>query len=502
MQMHEPTGNYPTLAQATTIPGPSPQVSSAPPPVSLAESHRRGGPFLHRHPSPALARAVLDTGMLTVAALPTAITGWQSPSLTWALAFPALVLLLLKARGLYTPRVTKRLLDELRSVVGLTAVGEMVIISFRALLQNDPHLNSQSIVQWLFAAVTLSAGRIALTLGERHVWSKGEGLSPALIIGAGRVGRLVAKRLLDHPECGLRPIGFLDKDPMDEEVHDPRSLAVLGASWDLERVIAEHGVRHVIVSFSTAPHHVILRIVNRCEELGVTVSLVPRLFEKMTDRLRIEHLGGLPIVTVERADPKGWQFGLKYAADRILAAVGLIIVSPILILASLAVRLTMGSPVFFRQLRVGLDGRTFEIIKFRSMQPEGEAEPSTSRDSDTQRLTRLGAFLRRTSLDELPQLFNVLRGEMSLIGPRPERPELAEIFEQHVHRYGDRHRVKSGITGWAQVHGIGRGDNRFSETTLGDRVEWDNYYIENWSFWLDVKIVLMTVAAILRFHQP
>jgi exopolysaccharide biosynthesis polyprenyl glycosylphosphotransferase len=281
---------------------------------------------------------------------------------------------------------------------------------------------------------------------------------------------------------------------------------VIGASWDLEQAVHEHRVRHVIVTFSTAPHHVLLSIVNRCDEMGVTVSLVPRLFETVTERLMVDHLGGLPLFTVQRADPKGWQFTLKYALDRVVTAAGILVTAPITAPAALAIRLSMGRPIFYRQRRVGLDGRTFEIVKFRSMVPPPTADAAVEDGcaydgGHSDRVTPVGAFLRKTSIDELPQLFNVLRGEMSLIGPRPERPELAQIFERHVHRYGDRHRVKSGITGWAQVHGIGRGQDRFSHETLGDRVEWDNHYIENWSVWLDVKILLMTIAAILHFRQ-
>jgi lipopolysaccharide/colanic/teichoic acid biosynthesis glycosyltransferase len=163
----------------------------------------------------------------------------------------------------------------------------------------------------------------------------------------------------------------------------------------------------------------------------------------------------------------------------------------------------MGRPILYRQTRVGLDGKVFEIVKFRSMLPPPAAHPNGSRpeDDDSDRITRVGAFLRRTSLDELPQLWNVLKGDMSLVGPRPERPEFVEIFEHLVHRYGDRHRVKSGITGWAQVHGKGRGTERFSQDALSDRVEWDNYYIENWSLWLDTKVLLLTLAAVFRFRQ-
>ena len=275
---------------------------------------------------------------------------------------------------------------------------------------------------------------------------------------------------------------------------------MLGASWDFEQVVREYGVGQVIITFSTAPNDVLLRMLKRCEDLGVGVSLVPRLFEKMTDRLTIDHLGGLPLLTAHPRNPKGWQFAVKYAFDRVAALLMLIVMLPLLLVAAVGVYLSLGKPMFFRQLRVGRDGRTFEVLKFRSMRHE-EDPRANGESSDSERLTRFGSILRSLSIDEIPQLINVLKGEMSLIGPRPERPELVEIFEQNIYRYQDRHRVKSGITGWAQIHGLGRGDDRFAAGSLSDRVEWDNYYIENWSLWLDMKIVLRTFRAAVDFKQ-
>ena len=287
-------------------------------------------------------------------------------------------------------------------------------------------------------------------------------------------------------------------------------LPVLGASWDLERVVEEHGVQQVIVCFSTAPDDVLLRLFRRCEELGVTVSFVPRLFEKVTTSLDIDYLGGIPLITARAPRPRGFQFAIKYALDRIIALVAIAIVSPVLIAGALAVWISSGRPIFFRQLRVGRDGTAFEMLKLRTMRGDascGEADAdwalkqlaSGSAEApkglvavDEDRQTRVGAILRGTSIDELTQLFNVLAGHMSLIGPRPERTHYVNLFEQSVYRYGDRHRVKSGITGWAQVNGL-RG-----KTSLADRVEWDNYYIENWSLWLDLKIALRTAVAVFR----
>jgi exopolysaccharide biosynthesis polyprenyl glycosylphosphotransferase len=332
-----------------------------------------------------------------------------------------------------------------------------------------------------------------LFLREDRLRRTGALSRPTLIIGAGAVGHLLARRLLSKPELGLNPVGFLDKEPLRGD----GDLPVLGASWDLERVIEEHKIEHVIVTFSTAPHHVMLRIARTCEELRVGVHLVPRLFENVTDRLTVEHLGGLPLLSMQRSNPKGWQVALKYGLDRVFAVVALVVCAPVIVLAAVGVLISMGRPAFYRQDRVGQDGRRFTILKLRSMQPSSEG----SDQSDDDRLTPFGRFLRRTAIDELPQLLNVLKGEMSLIGPRPERPELVDVFEREVHRYDARHRVKSGITGWAQVHGIGRGDERFAQTNQADRAEWDNYYIENWSPWLDFKIALLTPLALLRFSQ-
>jgi exopolysaccharide biosynthesis polyprenyl glycosylphosphotransferase len=214
--------------------------------------------------------------------------------------------------------------------------------------------------------------------------------------------------------------------------------------------------------------------------------------------VEVEHLGGIPLLRAAPADPRGWQFSIKYAIDRVVAALALLLTAPLFAGLALAVRLSSPGPVLFRQRRIGLDGHEFVMLKFRSMRI---AEPGEQFVPDeglapggvegTDRRTRVGNVMRRLSLDELPQLLNVLRGDMSLVGPRPERTHFVRDFEERVYRYEDRHRVKSGLTGWAQVQGL-RG-----QTSLADRVEWDNYYIENWSLWLDLKIVLSTLPALV-----
>ncbi|HET7855664.1 MAG TPA: sugar transferase [Gaiellaceae bacterium] len=454
-----------------------------------------------------LARFSLDASMLVIAAAATMVgsqsAGVPSPPAAWLALFGATVLGLCAVRGMYGSRLRSELLEELRIVLTATSLAAMAVLSARALVASSPDLAAQTIRMWGFAAAYVAAGRVALHWSRSHAYRHGESLRPTLIIGAGKVGRLTATRLLAQPHIGLRPVGFLDKDPLVLD-DDTLPVPVLGASWDLDRVAAQHDVQQVIITFSRAPHDVLLRLVRRCEELGLRVAFVPRLYEHVTSKLTVEHLGGIPFISARSANPKGIQFAIKYVVDRLVAAFFLILTLPITVPAAVAILLTLGRPLFYRQVRVGRDGRTFEMLKFRSMQlPQAEAplEPSAlDLPPDTapggvegvDRRTRLGVFLRKTSIDELPQLLNVLRGEMSLIGPRPERPEFVGLFEQSVYRYTERHRVKSGITGWAQVNGL-RG-----KTSLSDRVEWDNYYIENWSLWLDLKVLILTVLAVVR----
>jgi exopolysaccharide biosynthesis polyprenyl glycosylphosphotransferase len=446
-----------------------------------------------------LWRALVVDAVMIGAAVVTAqlLTGAGSDPFFWFVAFGGLALVFLYKRGLYDWRVRVQVLDDLRGVVTVTLLAITTILSLRVLLGGTDDVAAQSFRVWAFAAVYLAVGRVALEWLWLQDRREGDHAKSTLIIGAGKIGHLVANRLLEHPEFGLRPIGFLDKEPLD---HAESPVPILGASWDLEQVIEEHGVDHVVVAFSTAPSDVLLRQMQRCEEAGIGISLVPRLYEYMTDRATIEHIGGLPLVSPRRIRTQSWQFTVKYAVDRVVAATLLVLLSPLLAILAVGVVISVGWPVLFRQTRVGLRGREFEIYKFRTMtHMSTEAPPlmdalmmnvAPGGVEGADRRTRFGSIMRRLSLDELPQLINVVKGDMSLIGPRPERPQFVEIFERTVSRYDDRHRVKPGITGWAQIHGL-RG-----KTSITDRVEWDNFYLENWSLWLDLKILVTTLFVV------
>jgi exopolysaccharide biosynthesis polyprenyl glycosylphosphotransferase len=258
-----------------------------------------------------------------------------------------------------------------------------------------------------------------------------------------------------------------------------------------------------VITFSNAPHNVLLWLLDECAQLGIRTLVVPRLFERVPARVSVDHVGGLPLLEMHATHPRSLQYAVKDVVDRIAAAALLVLLAPLLLASILAVLVSLGRPVLYAQERVGRDGQRFRMLKFRTMRAAGDAvsaleflpERAPGGIEGADRRTRVGRFLRATSLDELPQLLNVLNGEMSLVGPRPERPEYVEFFRQHVYRYGERHRVKAGITGWAQIHRL-RG-----KTSIRDRVEWDNYYIENFSLWLDLKILLLTIPAVLRVRS-
>jgi exopolysaccharide biosynthesis polyprenyl glycosylphosphotransferase len=421
------------------------------------------------------------------------------------LALPPLAMLFLYLRGLYRTRLRALVLDGLIPIVSAVSFATMAAITLGLLANGRAPDQRDAVRAWFLALLAVGAGRIVLYVAQR--WARAHRLvgKPVLILGAGLVGSQVARRLEAHPEYGLVPVGFLDSDPRTIAEVGGRDMPVLGTVENLDEVVHESGVRHLIVAFSSVADVRVSQLVQHCMELGVEVSVVPRMFDTINNRVGYDTVGGLPLMSFTTVNPKGWQFALKHACDRVMAVTLLVVLSPLMLLTALAVKLTSSGPVLFRQRRVGRDGRPFDLYKFRSMRNPLPREPGGPRSMaflarDTapggvegeDRRTPVGRVLRRCSLDELPQLINVLRGEMSMIGPRPERPEFVELFNDDVTRYGDRHRVKAGITGWAQVHGL-RG-----QTSLAERVEWDNYYIANWSLGLDMKILALTMVALFR----
>ncbi len=508
--------NGPRLTRQTTTPS-LPLTHRAPARLAPGPRSARAGSFrgplqlLLEEPGWSVVRPIVDF-VLLCAAVVLALGGvggtlHASAASAPLLALPVLTMGLLYLRGLYHTRLRALILDGLAPVVSAVSVAAMAVAMVGLAVNGRMPPQADWVRTWLLALLGLSVGRAVFALAQRLARSHRLVGRPVLIMGAGLVGAQVARRLEDHPEYGLCPVGFLDNDPRPLAEVGGRDVPVLGTTEDLDEVVQRTAVRNLIVAFSSVADARVSRLIQRCQELGVEVSVVPRMFDTINNRVGYDTVGGLPLLSFTAVNPKGVQFALKHAFDRVFAAVLLVVLSPVLACTALAVRLTSPGPILFRQRRVGRDGTLFDLYKFRSMRA-GYAEQEPSEDDELawqlggdtapggvegeDRRTPIGRFLRRTSLDELPQLLNVLRGEMSVIGPRPERPEFVELFRQDLARYGDRHRVKSGITGWAQVHGL-RG-----QTSLAERVEWDNYYIAHWSLTLDLKILALTFGALLH----
>ena len=445
----------------------------------------------------ALALVAVAVALVSPTPSPTGVV--PAEPFVWSLAFALAVLVSGAVRGDFRPPMRPDLTEALRQVFGTTAVAAILVMTARVMLANDPYVAAESIRHWLVAVPVLVVVRSVLLWCEGRARRHGDRLAPTLIVGAGYVGQRVAERLLNEPEIGLRPVAFLDRAGQAKA-----QLPVHLFDEDLDAVVREHGIRHAIMAFAYGGDSKMPDLARRLWKLGVSVKVVPRLFELGGERTTLAFLGAMPVAVVRPVNHSGWRMRTKYALDRVVAAAAVLVLSPLLAALALAVALSMGRPVFFSQLRLGNDDRRFRMLKFRTMREAPEGHPEADADWATgllgdavagpveDRTTAVGRFLRRTSLDELPQLLNVVMGDMSLIGPRPERVAYAEAFEQTVRRYGDRHRVKSGLTGWAQVSGL-RG-----KTSLEDRVEWDNHYLENWSPWLDLKIVLLTFPQLLR----
>lgn len=413
---------------------------------------------------------------------------------------PPLILLTLAVKGSYRRTLQLDFTGELVRCLTAVILSVLVLIAVAAILDHNSDPSPLILVDGAITALLMGASVPVVLNAERRARRTGGDRMRTLVIGAGVVGTQIERQLNDRPELGLEVVGFIDADPFPQELVPDRRAPVLGHPDEFVTIANSTGAEHVILTFTSSPDRVLVPLIRACEERGIHVSLVPRMFESVNLRVSLDNIGPLPLLNLSWVDPKGWQFAIKHGIDRVVSALMLVMLSPLLLGLAIAVRLSSPGPIFYRQLRIGRDGRRFNMLKFRSMRVEEDWVTTPDFDLSTapggvegaDRRTPIGAWLRRYSLDELPQLFNVFRGQMSLIGPRPERPEFVEVFDEEVRRYSDRHRVKSGITGLAQVSGF-RG-----KTSLPERVELDNYYIQNWSMALDLKIALRTFAAVLE----
>ncbi|MDX1630535.1 MAG: undecaprenyl-phosphate glucose phosphotransferase [Thermoanaerobaculia bacterium] len=409
--------------------------------------------------------------------------------------------------GLYQVRRGRSRIDEILTLVVAILLASILLSSFSAWYRPSLEPGSRDYFtysRWfmgLFMVLDLvfvSFTRLLIRHSLQRRQLKGHNLQRILVLGAGRLGKEIAGKLQLHRELGFRVVGFLDDDPGKASLRY-EGIPVLGTLDDVERIVEEQEVDTVYLTLPLEAHKKMLRALREVARECVEIKIVPDVLQYATIKASLEDLDGTPVINLSQVPLQGWNSLVKRGIDIAVSATGLLILTfliPVFPAIALAIWLEDGRPIFYRQERMGLDGQRFQIWKFRSMRTDAEASTGpvwATRNDD--RRTRVGEILRRYSLDELPQLWNVLTGAMSLVGPRPERPTFVREFKHKIPQYMHRHRVKAGITGWAQVHGW-RGN-----TSIKKRLQYDLYYIENWSLKLDLKILWMTLRHGLRHRN-
>jgi Undecaprenyl-phosphate glucose phosphotransferase len=400
--------------------------------------------------------------------------------LVWSASF--------RAFGLYRPRRIGSHLSEAVDLAKASTMGVLVLVALMTFFFRGYDYSRVVIVYfWLLSIGVVWFSRAAFREGLRFARRRGYNQRFAVVVGDGELAATVVQRMEGRRDVGIQVLGVVG-----DEKDDTGGVRRLGGYADLRAVLDAHTVDHVILALAHEDYGRLAGLLDAVGDEPVTIHVVPDLLRFASLRGGIEQFEGMPFIHLRESPLYGWNRLAKRVFDFLFSATVLAVLWPVLLLLAAAVKVSSRGPVFYRQERMGLDGRRFEMLKFRTMDADAEVRsgPVWARPSD-QRRTGLGAFLRRLSLDELPQFWNVLRGDMSVVGPRPERPVFVERFRQTVPGYMLRHKVKSGITGWAQVNGL-RGN-----TSLEKRIQYDIEYIERWSVWLDFKIIAMTVVRVL-----
>ena len=399
-------------------------------------------------------------------------------------------LLLFQSRRMYGARRSVALSDELISVGKVVSLGMLMVMSAAFFYRDFSYSRVVFGLLWVNSIVLIFAGRTAIFWFERRLYRKGKHLRQAIILGNDTLASDVYTKLNGHPSFGFMILGYFadSKAPKDERLS---TAPYLGGISDAPGFIQTSAVDLVFIGLRSEQHGMLFDFISECEGINVEFMMVPDVLEVLTSQVSLTELEGIPLLRLKSIPFTVWGRISKRALDLVVSSVMIVLLSPFILLIIILIKLDSPGPILFLQERVGLDGWSFTMYKFRSMKVGSELSRATLGVKDDPRRTRVGVWLRKLSMDEIPQLFNVLKGEMSLVGPRPERPVLVEEFRKIVPKYLDRHRVKTGMTGWAQVNGL-RGD-----TSIADRVKYDLYYIENWSLTFDIKILLRTIRATL-----
>ncbi|MEA3397361.1 MAG: undecaprenyl-phosphate glucose phosphotransferase [Chloroflexota bacterium] len=388
--------------------------------------------------------------------------------------------------------------EEFYGIVVASTIGTLMGVALASLMLRDftvgrDYSRLMIFYAWILSLLLTTLGRLFNSWLRKRLIRKGWGHRRVLVLGTGDIAKMILQKIMWTPELGYDVVGVVSNEA--SETGTLLNVPVVGNVSRLSSTIEEYAAEEVIIALpEETTHQEILWLIAECERGRVTIRVYPDLFQIMAGPVNIGELGGLPLLTVRDIAQRGWRRVAKRALDVVGSLVGLIFLSPLMMLIAVLVKIESRGPTFYIQERMGLDARPFPILKFRSMRADAERSGPGWTTANDPRRTKLGSLLRKTNLDEFPQFINVLLGNMSLVGPRPERPVYVEQFRRNIPRYMDRHREKAGLTGWAQINGL-RGD-----TSIIERTKYDLWYIENWSLLLDIQIIIRTVLQI--FHSP
>jgi Undecaprenyl-phosphate glucose phosphotransferase len=416
------------------------------------------------------------------------LEGRPIPPLSDTLVSLAMVLLLFpitfRQARLYATNRSRSHIGEVFEIFKATVTATLILVALTYFTRERYSRLTLGIFV-LYAFVLISSARLIFRQTLNEIRRRGHNLKSILLVGSGDLGERVIDTIHSHRELGFRVVGVLVRrgQRLGGTLGD---IPIVGYIEDVGCVLDQRPVDHVVIALPIEDQPLLKPLMEQLAQRTVDVKLIPDLYQYITLRGGLEEFGGLPIINLQGGPLDGWNLVAKRAFDVLVATCVLMLMSPVMLVLGILIKLSSRGPVLFRQERMGMDGRTFEMLKFRTMWTDAEAKGAVMAREEDPRRTPLGRFLRRTSLDELPQLLNVLVGDMSLVGPRPERPVFIEEFKRQIPKYHLRHTVKAGMTGWAQINGL-RG-----QTSIQKRIEYDLYYIENWSLLLDVKILLRT----------
>lgn len=403
--------------------------------------------------------------------------------------FTALSIYFMMISGLYRPAPGKSRIDMIFGVVRAVVFSLGILLALSFFYRDFSYSRLITVIGMGLAVVLICIGRMIVVSIEMSFLRRGIGSSRLLIVGTGSGFDNMAEKMASRPEHGYDLIGYLEENPGRRLQHIP----LLGTLEEMEQTLVVQDIDVAALALDPEHHAEARDLVDLCDKRNVECYMLPDAVDMLVGPREYEEICGVPLIKVKGLRIKGFNAFLKRLMDIVLTLLITLLISPLLIFIIILIRIDSPGPIFYTQKRVGMNGKIFWMFKFRSMKTEAEAGggPAWSQSQDP-RVTKLGFYLRKFSIDELPQLINVLKGDMSLVGPRPERPYFVEQFEKGVPRYMERHKVKSGMTGWAQANGL-RGD-----TSITERVRYDLYYIENWSVLFDIKIIILTIVDIIN----